>query len=79
MSGSALAMALKRVVSLLESTQSTNRDHLPEKRDMILRTGHDSVHVNFFRFSCSGNAFIFNFTYFAVTVLLWRNLLYVKL
>ena len=53
--------------------------HLPEKRDMTFRTGQDSMAVYFFRFSCSGKLFIFNYGYFYVSGFRFRKALYIKL
>ena len=56
-SGMALPMALKRVLSFSESTHKINKDHFPENLDIILRTGQALTSVYFFYFlatvSCS--------------------------
>ena len=75
MSGMARAMALKRVPSFSEITSRMSSDHLPEKRDMMLRTGHCSMQAYFFRFSSSSNRFIFSYSYPAVSGLHQCNLL----
>lgn len=76
MSGIALLISLNRVASFSDNTQSISIDHLPEKRATMLRTGHDDMPVYFFRFSLSGNAFIFKNSYFKVSSLRQSNVLY---
>lgn len=76
MSGMAFPISLKRVVSFSARTHRTSMAHFPEKRDIMLRTGHVDMLVYFFRFSFSGNAFIFKNSYFEVSGLRLRNVLY---
>lgn len=75
MSGIALRMALKRVASFSDNTHKTNIDHLPEKRDMIFRTGHASIQEYFFKFSFKSNFLILNISYFKVTAFQFGNFL----
>ena len=63
MSGIVFPMVLNRVFPFSERTHNIRSDHFPEKCDMTFLTGQDSVYVNFFRFSCSRNTFIFNNSY----------------
>ena len=76
MSGIALPISLKRVASFSASTHSTSMVHLPEKRLMTFLTGHDAMPVYFFKFSFSGNAFIFKNSYQNVSALRLSNVLH---
>ena len=75
MSGMALLSALKRVLSFSDNIHNINIGHLPEMCESTLRMGQCAMSVYFFKFSCSGNAFIFNITYFKETASLLGNFL----
>lgn len=75
-SGIALPIALKRVVSFSANTHKINMDHLLEKREIMFRTGQASMQVYFFKFSFSSNLFIFSISYSTVTVFRLGNFLF---
>ena len=75
MSGIALLMALKRVLSFSDNIHNINIGHLPEMCESTLRMGQCEMSVYFSNFFCSGNAFIFNITYLNVTASLLCNFL----
>ena len=74
-SGIALLMALNRVLSFSDKMHKINIGHLPEMCESTLRMGQCDMSVYFFKFSCWGNAFIFNNTYLNVTASLLGNFL----
>lgn len=75
MSGMALLISLKRVVSFSERTQRIKTGHLPEKRERTFLTGHSSIRVYFSKFSFIDNAVIINNTNLKVTALRFCNFL----
>ena len=75
MSGIALLIALKRVLSFSDNIHNINIGHLPEMCESTLRMGQCEMSVYFSKFFCRGNAFIFNITYLNVTVSLLCNFL----
>ena len=76
MSGRARPISLKRVVPFSARMHKISIDHFPVRRDRMLRTGQALILVNFFKFSFSGIALIFNISFQEVSVLLTGKILF---
>lgn len=74
-SGIALPMALKRVVSFSDNTHKISIAHLPENRDTTFLIGHSAIDAYFLKFSSDCNDFIFKNSYLQVSALHFCNVL----
>lgn len=75
MSGIALLIALKRVLSFSDSIHNISIGHLPDMCESTFRIGQCEMSEYFSKFFCIGNEFIFNINNLNVTALLLSNFL----